>query len=339
MNTVVNTKDRLHWADAAKGVLIVLMAIGHMNQRAWELGVSSPIIDYFRYGELVWSVFFMATFFILSGFWGKYDMPFKDFIIKNAKTILLPFIAFCFIGGILHELFYEILKHTYNEDALIGPSLVVEIGYWFVLSLFVAKCVLWCIFRLTKNEVVRWALIVLLYFVGVLLLKAKYLPNYVYWKWGVVLMIYLPIGQVLKKYIHSWGLFFVSLVLFVGVWIAFHHFDLGMPLTTYGMTNLDLVRAAPSLLMCVTGSFVVLKLCSLIKRARVLEFLGRNTLAIYVMHWWIEILAIKVMRSFFLQGVWMSTLATLICIALAVFVPCMISEIMNRPKVKWIIGK
>lgn len=152
MNNVVNTKERLHWVDVAKGVLIVLMAIGHMNQRAWELGVSSPIIDYFRYGESVWSVFFMATFFILSSFWGKYDMSFKDFIIKNTRALLLPLIVFGFIGGILHELFYEILKHTYNEGALIGPSLVIDIGYWFVLSLFVAKCVLWFIFRLTKKR-------------------------------------------------------------------------------------------------------------------------------------------------------------------------------------------
>ena len=152
-------------------------------------------------------------------------------------------------------------------------------------------------------------------------------------------MIYLPMGQVLKKHIHSWGLFFVSLVLFVGIWFAFHRFDLGMPLTTYGMTNLDLVRAVPSFLMCVSGSFVILKLCSLIKRVRILELLGRNTLAIYVMHWWIEILAIKVLRSFFSQGLWMSTLATLLTIAVSVFVPCLISELLNRPKLRWVLGK
>ena len=78
---------------------------------------------------------------------------------------------------------------------------------------------------------------------------------------------------------------------------------------------------------------------SLFQTARVHELLGRNTLAIYVMHWWIEILAMRVMRSFFSQNVWMPTSATLITLALAVFVPCLISELINKPKLKWILGK
>ena len=339
MNNVTNTKERLHWVDAAKGFLILFVVITHMEQRSWELGVSSPFVDCIRFVEPVWLVFLMGTFFIISGFWGNYDLPFKDFIVKNAKSLLLPLIVFSFIGGILHELLYEILKHTYNEGALVGPSLVIEIGYWFILAMFVAKCVLWLVYRWIKNDAVRWVFIVLIYIIGVLLMKVNYLPNYVYWKWGVALMIYLPVGQVLKKHIHSWGLFFVSLVLFVGVWFAFYHFNIDMPQMSYGMPNLDLVRAVPSFLLCVTGSIVVLKLFSLVKRARVLEFVGRNTLAIYVMHWWVELLAIKVMRSLFSQGVWMSTLATLICIVLAVLVPCLISELLNRPKLKWIIGR
>lgn len=84
---------------------------------------------------------------------------------------------------------------------------------------------------------------------------------------------------------------------------------------------------------------VFLKLCSFIKRARVLELIGRNTLAIYVMHWWIEVLAMKVMRGFFSQGVWVSTVATIATILAAVFIPCLISELLNRPKLKWILGK
>lgn len=47
----------------------------------------------------------------------------------------------------------------------------------------------------------------------------------------------------------------------------------------------------------------------------------------------------KVMRGFFSQGVWMSTAATIITLALAVFIPCLVSELLNRPKLKWILGK
>ena len=57
------------------------------------------------------------------------------------------------------------------------------------------------------------------------------------------------------------------------------------------------------------------------------------------MHSWIEVLAMKTMRSFFSQGVWVSTLATIITIVVSVFLPCLISELLNRPKLKWILGK
>lgn len=69
------------------------------------------------------------------------------------------------------------------------------------------------------------------------------------------------------------------------------------------------------------------------------EELGISCPAIDVMHWWIEILAMKVMRGFFSQGVWMSTSATIVTILAAVFIPCLISELLNRPKMKWILGK
>lgn len=339
MNDKALHKERLHWVDAAKGILILLMALGHMTQRGDELGVTCHAIDAIKLTGLLWAPIYMATFFIISGFWGKYDLGFKDFIVKSAKSLLLPLLLFSFLGGIFHELFYEILKRTYNEGAMMYPSLVISLDYWFVLALFIAKCLYWLICKLTRNERLRWVISGLVYFVGVLMLKAWFLPNYACWKWAVVMMIYLPVGRVVVKHLHNWKLFILAFVIFGTAWAIFYHFGFGFPYTTAGMQNLDLVRAVPSFVLCVTGSFVFLKFCSFIRRARVLELIGRNTLAIYVMHWWIEILAMKVLRNYFAQGVWMSTAATIVTILAAVFIPCLISELLNRPKLKWILGK
>ena len=339
MNEQTLHKERLHWVDAAKGILIVLMALGHMFQRGDELGITCPALELLQNYSIDFSVFYMATFFIISGFWENYKLNFRDFVIKKAKALLLPLIIFSYLGGILHELFYETLKHTYNEGALMYPSLVISVDYWFILALFIAQIVYWCVRRWFKNENTRCVVSVVVYLLGVLSLKAWFIPNYACWKWAVIMAIYLSLGKVVKKWIHSWKLFAIALVVYLGVWFVFYYFDFGLPHTTAGMKNLDLARALPSLLLCISGSFVFLKLCSFIKRARVLELLGRNTLAIYVMHWWIEILAMKVMRSFFSQNVWMSTAAIIITLALAVFIPCLISELLNRPKLKWILGK
>lgn len=339
MNGIAIHKERLNWVDAAKGILILLMAMGHMTQRGDELGITCRAIEAIKWTDPLWSPIYMATFFIISGFWVKENQGFKDFIIKNAKSLLLPLLVFSYLGGIFYEISYEILKHTYNADALMYPSLVISLDYWFVLALFIAKCLYWLVCKLTNDERLRWVISGLVYFIGVLLLKVWFLPNYACWKWAVVMMIYLPIGRIVVKHLTSWKAFLLAIVLFCAVWFVFYHFDFGFPYTTAGMKNLDMARAVPSFVLCVTGSFVFLKLCSLVKRARVLELIGRNTLAIYVMHWWIEVLAMKVMRNYFAQGVWLSTAATIATIAAAVFIPCLISELLNLPKLKWILGK
>ena len=338
VNTTID-KSRLHWVDAAKGILILLVAMHHMIQRGNELGISCRALDVIHQTEIFWVPIFMATFFIVTGFWAKYDMNFKDFVVKNAKSLLLPLIVFSYLGGILHELFYEILKHTYNENALTYPSVFVSLDYWFILALFIAKCMYWLIYKYVKNVKIRWIVTALVYLMGVLSLKAWFLPDYSCWKWAIVLMIDLPLGQVFKDRMKGWKLFPVALLLYLGVWMVLYFNNIEFPLTTGGMKNMDLARALPSFILCTAGSFVFLKLCSLIKRARVLELLGRSTLAIYIMHSWIEVLAMKTMRSFFSQGVWVSTLATIITIVVSVFLPCLISELLNRPKLKWILGK
>ena len=276
MNEKSMQKERLHWVDAAKGILIVLVAMVHVIGRGDELGIACPAIGVIGViGGIL--CFRMPAFFILAGFWGKYDMSFKDFLLRNAKGLLLPLIVFSYLGGVLHEAFYEILKGSYNSGALEWPFLDLSLDYWFVLALFIAKCVYWFVCRISSKQIVRFLICVGIYALGVLSLKAWFLPNFACWKWALIMLVYLPVGQWVKDHLNNW--------------------------------------------------------------IRVLELIGRNTLAIYVMHWWIEILAMKVLRSFFGQGVWMSTTVTIVTILAAVFIPCLISELLNRPKLKWILGK
>lgn len=338
MSFNVTNSTRLQWVDVAKGILIVMVAMVHITGRGEELGISCPAID--AIGPVASVLCFrMPAFFILAGFWGKYDMSFKDFLLRNAKGMLLPLIIFSFLGGVLHEIGYELMKGSYNAGALEWPFLNISLDYWFVLALFLAKCVYWSVCRISSKQYVRLLVCLALYAVGVLSLKAWFLPNFACWKWALIMLVYLPIGQWVREHLKDWRLFVAALVVFVAGWVIYWWQGSVIIVPGGGMKSFDMVSAWPSLLLCTAGSMVFLKLCSFIKRARVMELIGRNTLAIYVMHWWIEILAMKVLRGFFAQSVWMSTAATLVTLALAVFVPCLISEVLNRPKLKWILGK
>lgn len=336
-NTIdINVKPRLYWVDMAKAILIILVAMHHMTMRGDELGISCPAISFFM--PLVSTfLFYMPAFFVIAGFFARYDASFKDFVIKNARVLLLPLIIFSLLGGILQEIFYEILKGSYNADALEAPSFFISIDYWFILALFLAKCIYWGVSRISEKFWVRLLVCIGFYVLGVAALEI-WLPNYFCWNHALILLVYLPIGQWIFNHLDGWKAFLVSLVVLIAGCCFYRWQGLNVPAPDGGML-LNLKSAMPSLLLCVAGSFAFLKLCSLVKRARLLEIVGRNTLAIYIMHWWVEVLAMKVMRSFFSQNVWVSTAATLVCIAVAIIIPCLISELLNRPKVKWILGK
>lgn len=82
-NTIdANVTPRLYWVDMAKGILIILVAMHHMTMRGDELGIWCPAIDIFI---LIVSAFFyyMPAFFIMSGFFARYDANFKDFVKKK----------------------------------------------------------------------------------------------------------------------------------------------------------------------------------------------------------------------------------------------------------------
>ena len=332
----VNVKTRIYWVDMAKGILIILVAMHHMTMRGDELGISCPAIDIFI--PIVSAFFYyMSAFFVIAGFFARYDANFKDFVIKNARVLLLPLIIFSLLGGILQEIFYEILKGSYNADALESPSFFISIDYWFILALFLAKCIYWGVCRISDKFGVRLLVCVGLYFIGVAALEI-WLPNYFCWNHALILLVYLPVGQWIVNHLDGWKAFLVSLAVLIAGYCFYRWQGLNVPAPDGGML-LNLKSALPSLLLCVAGSYVFLKLCSHVKRARLLEIVGRNTLAIYIMHWWVEILAMKVLRGFFSQGIWVSTLATLVVLAAAVFVPCLISELLNRPKLGWVLGK
>lgn len=47
MTELTHNKERIHWVDMAKGILIILVAMHHMTMRGDELGISCPAISFF----------------------------------------------------------------------------------------------------------------------------------------------------------------------------------------------------------------------------------------------------------------------------------------------------
>lgn len=111
-------KERLIWADAARGVLILLVVLGHALQHGdYEHNVAWNIIYSFH----------MATFFAISGYVSyKPELQWKT-VGKRAQQLLLPFTVWSFIQSIcLNDKWLQLFDFLIFSDS----------GFWFVYALF-----------------------------------------------------------------------------------------------------------------------------------------------------------------------------------------------------------
>lgn len=124
--------------DIAKGLLILLMVIGHAGAPQWLV-------------NCIYS-FHMPCFFMISGILFSYaylDKP-KKFVIKRIKSIWWPFVKWTWIFLIFHNLFFNL--GIYNEAYTLKEQLIKFIkifflldleqllgGFWFLRALFIAS--------------------------------------------------------------------------------------------------------------------------------------------------------------------------------------------------------
>ena len=150
---------RLLWVDYAKAVAIVLMVLGHAGLP--NTGKVSMIIYMFH----------MPLFFMLSGYFDNSNkLNAKDFFVKSAKTILVPYFAFyvmsipfCAASAYLHpelyrytrdavDFIYQPLLGMFIGDDRITPHSYMALGaLWFLVALFFIKSLFYGIQKLSNR--------------------------------------------------------------------------------------------------------------------------------------------------------------------------------------------
>jgi len=134
--------ERLAWVDAAKGLGIILVVVGHVVTKPTILGVGP---DWYIF------LFHMPLFFILSGVVQK-PQPGAVVAARKARSLMVPYLAYLIclglplaLGGFLlsdgamgvrlHDLGKALFKLAYG-----GAVMIRELGaFWFVSCLFLAQ--------------------------------------------------------------------------------------------------------------------------------------------------------------------------------------------------------
>lgn len=146
---------RLIWADALRGLLILLVVLGHSLQHGdYENRISWNIIYSFH----------MATFFVISGYVGYKEEYTISSLWGKGQQLLLPFVAWTVV---------EAFISGGDVSMLITAILKPDSSYWFIYVLFVIlflfiSIVVICQKNGMKNDYLLLGGVLLLIFVMVL---------------------------------------------------------------------------------------------------------------------------------------------------------------------------
>lgn len=94
------------------------------------------------------------------------------------------------------------------------------------------------------------------------------------------------------------------------------------------------------LLLSVSGCMLIWRVALLINQCKFLEYLGKNSLVIYLTHGSIYKLLLPMSTFFYKYDNWLISLLTILSIVtVVILLSALISKILNQPKMKFILGK
>lgn len=140
--------------DIARGVGIILMIMNHSGLST-DIGIYNFV-----------NSFYMPFFFLISGYFFKKDVPWKEYLINKAKRLLLPYGLWAFFHLCVWLLMEKVgieLRMT-KQQAVVGVLWNNNVYFpiagalWFLTSLFLVSVL--CKFLIEKN--LMWLSLIIL---------------------------------------------------------------------------------------------------------------------------------------------------------------------------------
>jgi fucose 4-O-acetylase-like acetyltransferase len=275
---------KILWIDILKGIGIISVVVGHVL----------PRVDL----DLIY-LFHMPLFFVISGYLFKASGNYKEFAIKKAIALLMPYcsiIIIILIPSQIHELSdgpFQAVKSLVGT--LIGGRLLRGNGgvFWFVTCLFATQQVFNYLFtRLKKN----WLHITLLLLLSLAYVNSELWP--MFWLPGNVnvILIAIPmyyIGYIFRETKLQIEVKTLALMILVtaSTLIFFKNdYSLDMKYSKYGIPILSLIAS-------ITVSYLLMKISKLVEEIRGLQALGsigRASMTIMFFHLFIRSALIEI---------------------------------------------
>ena len=189
--------ERIHWADVAKGIGIILVVLGHA-------GVSDKTLCF------IFS-FHMPLFFFISGLFLNINQSILCFTKKRVKQLLIPYAMLFFVSVFLNYYFAFINESRY----LFGLNNLKEFLFayrnhisdntplWFLPTLFLTEFYVFGLKKIIKRDYITIPAIIMLSFWVEYKLHMIYVGSSFFWNFDYAIYYagFYICGYFLEKYI------------------------------------------------------------------------------------------------------------------------------------------
>lgn len=146
--TEAHSAGRVEWVDAAKGLGIVLVVVGHVIRSLFHSSLAdehgtAAFLDQWIYA------FHMPMFFVLSGLFlpRAFPRPAAVFFADKCRTILYPYVVWATLQTGLQVVMSRYTNaHETWRDVLAIP-VIPPMQFWFLYTLFASTVLLWLVWR------------------------------------------------------------------------------------------------------------------------------------------------------------------------------------------------
>lgn len=327
-------KERLPYIDIAKGLLILMVVWGHyelMLRLCFK--VTDPVIDRFDSVEDLWVSFFMPAFFLITGYCSNFNKPFKVFAKNTAKIILLPALIINYSIFFVRHLYWD-YGFVWVVKTMVKNLLLSGTNDWFLTSLFLSRLAIWGILKI-KRTAFQASIAAMAMICGVALQDyCQFIPEIWYFKHALMMLIFLWVGAKMKITSYPPRLSILYPILLCLLLI----FHISIPYITNGV-HVPFLLTPVVFLLAISGSLLILQISKRIRVNAVLQYLGRNSLIIYLVHFSFYELYLSLVINWFDKSTLISTVLFFGVVIANVLSCCIVAKLLNTKYTKWILGK
>ena len=263
-------QQKIEWVNALKTIGILAVILGH---------IASP------WGQFIFS-WHMPLFFLVAGFFIKFDLDIKSFLIKDFKRLLAPYFIFTLFALVVTIAKVYVLHRPsldYGQELLAiffwmnESSLMHTYGFvlWFLPALFLARFFLYLIKKYIKFVLIQVLIVVALFIISFYIT----LPFALDKAFNAVIWVFL--GNTLMRLYRGDReiIYFLSFVFVIGIFVFYGVPSLNMAAKYYVEPVINLLWAASfvTLLVFVLKSFNYNK-----ELTRFINSWGGNTMILFI---------------------------------------------------------